>query len=334
MNLALKGHKTRGADVIKLLEMLGGNNRYHINTTECNLLYTIREGDNVIIGTYPNSSISQIYTLEQFLEKFPYKIGDKVITPTSHNIHTIESIRWKDDKIYYNTIGEGFNTSYTAKDLKFYKEKTSEVTEEFYNKYCANCGSQRCTCSGEWLKECEHYKKQQDTMEKKYNIEDYLKVCKETENELEFVVNDGFEFKIDNGKFFLTKKQSPFPQTYEECCKILNIHPEPYLTYTWNMTDGDICSVLTQYHEDLVHELDYLRLLLVCRNAYWKHANDWKPDWKNGDQSKFVIAITKGEIEFNKYHFEQKILAFPTEEMLHEFYKNFKDWIDVCMRFL
>lgn len=209
-----------------------------------------------------------------------------------------------------------------------------ETTEEFYNKYCVNCDSQRCTCSGEWLEECEHYKKEQDIMEKKYNIEEYLKVWKETENGLEIVVNDEFELKEDNGKFFLIKKQYPFPRTYEECCEVLNIHPKPYLTYTWNMVEDDICSVLTQYHEDLAYELDYLRMLLICRNAYWKRADDWKPDWKNDEQSKFVIAITEGKLEFNKYYFEQKMLAFPTKEMLSEFYENFKDLITRCMQFL
>ena len=77
--LAIKGHETRGKEVIEILKMLGGDNKYHINITEYNLLYTIREDDDVIIGTYPNNSISQIYTLEEFLEKFPYKVGDKVL---------------------------------------------------------------------------------------------------------------------------------------------------------------------------------------------------------------------------------------------------------------
>lgn len=335
MNLALKGHKTRGTEVIKLLEMLGGANRENCLGVFENRLYLINSfGDIEDISLRDNSNY-QIYTLEQFLKKFPYKIGDKVIYENKRRKITkmvweeqTNTIAYKlDDKLYCNVLDE----------LQPYKEKTLEVSEEFYDKYCVNCGSQRCTRNGEWLEGCEHYKnykKEQDNMEKKYNIEDCLKVCKETENGLEFVVNDGFELKVDNGKFFLTKKQSLFPQTFEECCEVLNIHPKPYLTYTWNMTEDDICSVLTQYQEDMAYELDDLRMLLICRNAYWKCADDWKPDWKNKKQLKFVIAITEEEMEFNKYYFEQKILAFPTKEMLSEFYKNFKDLITRCMQFL
>ena len=64
-------------------------------------------------------------TLEKLVEP-KFKVGDKVIAPTSHKIHTIESIRWNGNEIYYNTVGEGFNTSYTAKDLQPYKEETME----------------------------------------------------------------------------------------------------------------------------------------------------------------------------------------------------------------
>lgn len=334
MNLALKGHKSRGTDVIKLLEMLGGKNIYNLTGTK--EIWYILSNNTIEHSSYLFEEKG--FTIEEFLEKFPYKVGDKVIY--ENKMRTITKMVWEeqtntvayklDDKMYCNVLDE----------LQPYKEKTLEATEEFYNKYCANCGSQRCTRDGEWLEACEHYKKEQDTTEKKYNIEDYLnfwdyiKTWKETGDGLEFVVNDGFELKIDNGKFFLAKKQHQLPQTFEECCEVLNIHPKPYLTYTWNMTEDDICSVLTQYHEDLAYELDDLRMLLICRNAYWKYADDWKPDWKNGDQLKCVIAITKGELEFNKYYFEQKILAFPTEEMLSEFYKNFKDLITRCMQFL
>jgi hypothetical protein len=127
--LAIKGHPTRGKEVIEILEMLGGKNAikhcgnnvkvaYYINTIQ----------ENQILCNYIYNLVDYIVlTLEEFLGKFPYKVGDKVIAPTSHNIHTIESIRWNGNKIYYNTVGEGFNTSYTAKDLQPYKEKLWKV---------------------------------------------------------------------------------------------------------------------------------------------------------------------------------------------------------------
>lgn len=129
--LAIKGHATRGKEVIALLEMLGGNNKYHINITECNLLYTMREGDDVIIATYPNSSISQIYTLEQFLEKFPYKVGNKVnyikYNDGYPSVYTIQGMRWTGVTIEYLLDSNGFSA--LTKDLQPYKEKTmTEIT--------------------------------------------------------------------------------------------------------------------------------------------------------------------------------------------------------------
>ena len=127
---AIKGHPTRGKEVIKILGMLGGNNEYHINDTECNLLYTIREGDDVIIGTYPNSGISQVYTLEEFLEKYPFKIGDKVQhkwSASDTDIYIVEDILWEDNQIKYiicNTHRKMHKSLAIAENLRLYKEDT------------------------------------------------------------------------------------------------------------------------------------------------------------------------------------------------------------------
>ena len=122
--LAIKGHATRGKELIEILEMLGGINakkNYGDNVKAVYFINTVQKNGIWCDNMY-NLDDYTIFTLEEFLEKFPYKVGDKVIAP-SHNIHTIESIHWSGDKIYYNTVGEGFNTSYTAKDLQPYKEQ-------------------------------------------------------------------------------------------------------------------------------------------------------------------------------------------------------------------
>lgn len=75
-NLAIKGHKTRGDEVIKLLEMLGGKNNRCLNGTATRLYYFIE--NNEIWGCEETPCNYIIFTLEEFLEKYPYKIGDKV----------------------------------------------------------------------------------------------------------------------------------------------------------------------------------------------------------------------------------------------------------------
>ena len=100
-DLAIKGHPTRGKEVIELLEMMGGNNRYKADGTNKNCTYIIRQFDNSIIGAYPfNEEI--IFTLEEFLEKYPYKVGDKVVYEDDNDIVVISEIKWD------NTVGDIF----------------------------------------------------------------------------------------------------------------------------------------------------------------------------------------------------------------------------------
>ena len=94
--LAIKGHKTRGKKVIQLLEMLGGKNihNYVGTSNEC---YVI--DDNTICTINPSVAKLDncvIFTLEEFLEKFPYKVGDKVKCWINGycSINTIKDIRW------------------------------------------------------------------------------------------------------------------------------------------------------------------------------------------------------------------------------------------------
>ena len=76
--LAIKGHATRGKEVIELLEMLGGKNIHNLygnNSFEyyvsghaiLNDRLSIIEDDDFVI-----------FNLEEFLEKYPFKVGDKV----------------------------------------------------------------------------------------------------------------------------------------------------------------------------------------------------------------------------------------------------------------
>ena len=76
-NLAIKGHPTRGKEVIEILEMLGGKQFESYNGNEVNWCYTIIDGS--IDWDYPSDKY-KVFSLEEFLEKFPYKVGDKVKT--------------------------------------------------------------------------------------------------------------------------------------------------------------------------------------------------------------------------------------------------------------
>lgn len=75
MKLAIKGHPKRGKEVIELLEMLGGKNP---NCTGiCSSAYY--HIDDGLIKVDCIISNHCLYTLEQFEQQYPYKVGDKVL---------------------------------------------------------------------------------------------------------------------------------------------------------------------------------------------------------------------------------------------------------------
>jgi hypothetical protein len=243
-------------------------------------LYTIRESDNVIIGTYPNSSISQIYTIEEFLETFPYKVGDKVQRKRATSCGTayeIEQIKWEDNQVKYIIC-----------DL-----------------YWKNC---KCTVTSEDL---QPYK--EETMEKEISgaIVD------------RFICLEGYDFYDDKGNIIETKeitmkkKQPKYPKTYEECCEVLGYEPDR--------------QTVTGYDAELIENLQTLKL---CRDAYWKIEGDWKPDWSDYENIKYIVGGYDGGTGKDQNHHIHKILAFPTAEMRDAFYENFKELIEECKELL
>ena len=106
--LAIKGHSTRGEEVIEILEMLGGWNYNRWDGKTSRVLYFINEDLIEVKTIRHNTNINEfnVFTLEEFEEKYPYKVGDNV----THHVgklletHTITGIRWDSDKcriLYY-----------------------------------------------------------------------------------------------------------------------------------------------------------------------------------------------------------------------------------------
>lgn len=143
------------------------------------------------------------------------------------------------------------------------------------------------------------------------------------ENYEEIHIADGFELQDENGnvfnakRFLVVKKQVKYPTTYEECCKVLNF--TPYYNVAYDYYRGE--------------ELGALYHLLICRDAYWKIAGDWEPDWSIYVH-KFCIGTDKGKIREECVTTGNRILAFPTEEMRDTFYENFKELIEECKELL
>lgn len=123
-NLAVQGHATRGNEVIDLLEMLGGENRFQREGNNKDRFYYIDK--NRHIQTTCGALSYTLFDLEQFEKEFPYKVGDKVL---SHNKWEgiIIGMEWSnDDIVYHIRENTGYISHQSVNELQPYKEETME----------------------------------------------------------------------------------------------------------------------------------------------------------------------------------------------------------------
>lgn len=158
------------------------------------------------------------------------------------------------------------------------------------------------------------------------------------ERERTITLPDGYQFVDENGnvinasKNVLEKKKPKYPTTYEERCKVLGIDVENYLSIrNIHCYDGE--EEPSKHEYELLEKMDNLWSLLICRDAYWKIAGDWKYD-VNKTEEYFYIVNKCGRVVKEHYMNFNHILAFPTEEMRDAFYEAFKDLIEECKEFL
>lgn len=132
--LAIKGHATRGKEVIQLLEMFGGKNIHRLDAIRDCYVYFVMCDKNKTISSLKLSQVRPeqfiIYSLEEFFEKFPFKDGD-ILTYTG-NYTTIFIYRIKENE-------PNFSTS-------FYVGCNDAPTHNFfiYNKYTLIALNENC----------------------------------------------------------------------------------------------------------------------------------------------------------------------------------------------
>lgn len=153
--LYLVGHGIRGSEVLELLELLGGKNTQHITDFSPNLLYYVSEKTKRIEAAY-DAVVSTpegcdytdlpsdvcVYTLEEFYQKYPYHIGDRVIVDTidrmstEEHLGTISKIMWTDHKgtvLYGVTFDYGFTLNYYVNEIRPYigQDEIKPYTDEY-----------------------------------------------------------------------------------------------------------------------------------------------------------------------------------------------------------
>ena len=304
--LAIQGHSTRGNEVIDLLVMMGGVNRWKASGNIEKAYYSISNG--VILYGPQIEKDTVIYTLEKFLEKYPFKVGDKVMCKHGGDLLTIKSMKWSAD---CETMVYDFKDSVivlAAEDLlKYNAVETKSYTVSLKDdKAIGNSiDSVQIIQSGK-------------IVAVRFNTQNY-------ENEVELQLDD-YEIEIRDGKYYAVRKKPVYPKltNLTECKEILG---EKNMYQSVSGYKGEI---LTNF-----------QLLFIFRDVYWKIAGEqmglgkpWKPDWSNDDETKFCIYTTQNIISLDIFGVDNKILAFPTEEMRDAFYENFKKEIEQCKELL
>ena len=297
--LAIKGHSTRGKEVIELLEMMGGKNIHKHDGGSNSYSYYLF--DYAIL--HDRLSIAEdddfeIFTLEEFLEKYPFKVGDKVVyTKFGDNCDdfpvTIESMKWTGTTIEYT-----FNDCVTclAKDLKMWNGEPDAVISGIY-----------------------------------LNSYDYA-------DEVELNLGD-YEIEVRDGKTYAVKKKPKYPKTYAECCKVLGCKANHFFTnFSYNGLDIEISNYEDKIDELLQNfrKLRYCRdAYWKIAGEQMGLDKPWEPNWADAREVKYSIVPVYGSIDYTSIERrENRILVFPTDEMRTEFYYNFKDLIESCKELL
>jgi hypothetical protein len=203
--IAIKGHPTRGNEVLEILEMLGGKN---ISNIKGNYTYLYYIGDNNFISltdSYRNDFI--IFTLEEFLEKYPFKVGEKVRT-------------------IYGTIGNICECRWGIDNCVAYK---LNLDEYYY------FPSELIPCEEE-IKEEDHIEIHTDPA-----IYDDSKTDITIDGE-KLITPNGYTIgnATRNGDSLIVeyvKNKPQYPKTYEECYAILNQNLDEHSVIGYRSTD-------------------------------------------------------------------------------------------------
>jgi hypothetical protein len=107
------------------------------------------------------------------------------------------------------------------------------------------------------------------------------------------------------------------PSSVERCAAILGVKPEI------RANDGYMGVVITTLQE-----------LYICRDAYWKMANNWEPDYTDIKTKKHCIVTRRGRLSVATTTEMNRAFAFPTPEMAGMFVKNFGSKLNLCREML
>lgn len=295
--LAIKGHATRGKEVIEIMEMLGGKNSFYYDGTSKDLIYIIgSELELDVLNIYFPGVKDRyiIFTLEEFLEKFPYKVGDKVLYKTYGIYSKIKSMCWNKEKeqVFYRLDSKKLYVA-SEDELQPYKEATMEekleqITVDIPNGYefFGIDDNNKIVLTKKQLQYPKTYKECCEVLMGKTDFQDYTLLL----TKLSITINEADSI-------------SPDP---------------PHIT------------LINNFYELLICRDAYWKIA----GEQMGLGKPWEPDWLNVKQDKFVLYTHDNVICLNRFVLGHNVLAFPTAEMREAFLENFKKLIEHCKELL
>ena len=298
--LAIKGHPTRGKEVIELLEMLGGiNGEGYFGTNTWKDEYYFLDNDGYIHAYDWCDGIK--FTLEEFLEKYPFKVGDKVVyTKFGDNCDDfpviIESMKWTGTTIEYT-----FDDCVTclAKDLKMWNSNDNYTKPSKIKNVLAEL--------------LEHIKTTpKEDLEREFNeLEEWSNVGPTVEEFMAFCES--------------VNKKPVYPKTIKECIKCINAE----FKLDSNCYEAKL---FANFYRLIICRDAYWKIA----GEEMGLGKPWKHDYlKDANTIRYTIYNTGDEIvKLDGKLYRNYTLCFPTAEMRDAFAENFKDLIEQCKELL
>ena len=303
--------------------MLGGNNRWTTSGGLPNLYYFI--SNECIIYSSQIEKDVVIFTLEKFLEKYPFKVGDKVFLYDNITEGCVTGMKWEENTVKYcvYTLSE-----YWCDVKELLKWNAIDLVERHYGEQCEEM-TKDITLKNLYELGMENIKKEIVT---RMDIEDasfilnYMILPNKVDDEIEYKIPNGYEItEVSKDKVFIKPIKPKYPKTIEECVKLLGV---------------DFRLDMNSYKRKLM--ANFYRLI-ICRDAYWKILGEemglgkpWDSTYGSGEWGYWFGY----DINENKIYLQDSrilvnhTLVFPTEEIRDTFYENFKDLIEQCKELL
>lgn len=230
-NLAILGSNTYSKEIKEIFSnMYGVKNVPNYRYDDEYGYYVLNDFlyvENISVSNLPNNGYHKM-TYEEFIEKYPYKVGDKVVAdiigPT-----TITEYVWLYNKqtIVYRV--EGNDSYFDVSSLSPYQEDVQEDVK---------------------------------LEEKQEEISDKISLINSTKSYIEIELGKDYKVEERNGKVFIVRK-TYFPKTYDECCNLLGIPSDIKLEVK---TESD--ESLKPFAKRYAESMQCLYKLLICRDAY------------------------------------------------------------------